>query len=81
MREVLLEPVLSEVCFAHHCVAVCYPLFTFGFQILRWHVLSCLELSFPGFCRFPYRMEAVGLHFFSPSVSDFGFKITNCAKC
>ena len=50
---------LSEVCFAHHYVAVRCPLFSFGFQILRWRVLSCLQLLFPGFCHFQGFVDSI----------------------
>ena len=43
---------LSKVCFAHHRVVVRWPLFSFGFEVLRQRVLFCLQLLFPGFCHF-----------------------------
>ena len=53
------RPVLSEVCFGHHCVAVRYPLFNFGSQVLCWRVLSCLQLSFPRFCHFQGFVDSI----------------------
>ena len=50
---------LFEVCFAHHCVAMHCPFFTFGFQVLHWRVLSCLELSFLGFCHFQGFVDSI----------------------